>query len=433
MPTIGIAKLGVIIKLNENKSVLLSEGDCVTGLRYTYKKREYVLDGCVRVICATTAANNGGPTTCPPEPYTQNYITPTQLIIDSSTDHRAVITKVPIAEIIDIADVQHVHGDEPISIGSGPQYRPIADVLAEVKPGATVNLLGDIFEDPITLSNGVTLICDENTVLEGPVNIVGSGTIVGGKITAPVTLNASPAAAARAATNEQEAEPTILLQDIYFSEKATVTCDGATNITIRDSLFEGHVFDTTRGYVIHVKSENEMQLILEDNTFSAEPEASYNLIECQGKLMTGSSISRNRFEAGCCTHNQINLYNIADDADVVISNNWCAHSANMVRIGFKGAPIGTVTMENNACDTTDHGEWGGLFLIQPYGTKTTSFKGINIHLNDNVVPEGEQIGYLYAQSNEMQFTSETSPTIYLNGEIIEIPDASPVTVPMALR
>lgn len=429
MATLGIARLGVIVKLSDDKSVILNEGDCVTGLRYTYNKKEYVLDGCVRVICARTVANANGPTTCPPEPYTQNFITPTQLILDSSTEHRATLTRVNIADIIDIAAVQTVHGDEPVVIGSGSQYRPIGDVLAEVEPGTTVSLLGDTFEDPITVANGVALVCDENTVLAGPVILMGSASITGGKITGPVTINAAPTALTADATAKPES---VIITGAEFTDKAIVKIDGATNVAITNCHFHDNVFDTERGYLVTIASENEMTLIMEGNTFGAEPKASYNLIECRGKLLSGSSISKNRFEADCCTHNQINLYNIADDAEIVVSENWCAYSANLVRVGFKGAPIGTVIMEKNSCDATEHGEWGGLFLIQPYGSKTTSMKGLTIHLNGNVVPEGEQIGYLYANSSEMQFTSETTPTIYLNGEEIVIPDASPVVVPMAL-
>lgn len=430
MATLGIARLGVIIKLSDDKSVILNEGDCVTGLRYTYNKKEYVLDGCVRVICARTTANANGPTMCPPEPYTQNFITPTQLILDNSTEHRASLVRVNIPDIIDIASVQTVHGDEPIVVGVGSQYRPIADVLASVEPGTTVTLLGDTFTDPITVNNGITLALDDNTVLAGPVVLQGSATITGGMITGPVTITDAPAAVASAAADEVIEGVTII--DTEFSDKGTVKVDGATKVTITDCSFHDNVFDTEKGYLINVASENEMLLIMEDNVFGAQPKTSYNLIECRGKLTTGSSISKNRFEADCCTHNQINLYNIADDAEIVVSNNWCAYSANLVRIGFKGAPMGTVIMEKNSCDATEHGEWGGLFLIQPFSTKTTSMKGITIHLNGNVVPEGEQIGYLYASSKEMQFTPETTPTIYLDGKEIEIPDASPVVVPMAL-
>ena len=50
----------------------------------------------------------------------------------------------------------------------------------------------------------------------------------------------------------------------------------------------------------------------------------------------------------CCTHNQINLYGLDPNANITIENNHAAYSGNMVRIGFIGTPVGTVTMAGNS-------------------------------------------------------------------------------------
>ena len=137
--TIGVARLGVVLKFADGKEVILNEGSCVTGLRYMYNKKEYTLDGCVRVICARTTAYSNGPTTCPPEPYMQDYITPTQLVIDSSTEHHATLTKVNIADILDIEDAydEHDTGEIPTTSvgGEDAKYKTLQDAIDAMERG----------------------------------------------------------------------------------------------------------------------------------------------------------------------------------------------------------------------------------------------------------------------------------------------------------
>ena len=165
-------------------------------------------------------------------------------------------------------------------------------------------------------------------------------------------------------------------------------------------------------------------MIIEGNTFEDEPKSSYNLIDIYAQLMDGSSISNNEFSANSCRHNSISLYGLDNDAEVKICENHAELSINMVRIGFKGTPKGTVYMERNSYDATDETpEYQGLFLVQPYGNKTLSFAGVNIHVVDTTYPAGTQLGYIYAGDKDTPWTDDNKPAIYVDGQKVEVPAA----------
>ena len=250
-------------------------------------------------------------------------------------DHRAVITKVPIAEIIDIADVQHVHGDEPISIGSGPQYRPIAHQLT-LALDQVVGRLG-LSAEGVVLQNQLHLVLalDVNHV---PILRIWSASASRVPPSALSPWRTMPAI-------QLIMEPIMYItrmcglpQSHGHSDRAGVGDLDDLAVYQRMGRSIGFFpFNSEKGgassyercsygsaapddlavqvdggaglgrelHLIGLSIQVADLLALRDhviiqvdidphNTFSAEPEASYNLIECQGKLMTGSSISRNR-------------------------------------------------------------------------------------------------------------------------------------------
>lgn len=439
MATIGIARIGVEIRIGD-KEYVVNEGDCITGLRFMKGKTEYELDGCVRVICAKTSNYAGGPTSCPPEPYVSDYVKPTSLIIDSSTEHAAALTQIAIADIVSIEKVGP-HDENIITIGPGSQYRPVNDVIAEAEPGAVIELLPGTYEEELTLGNDVTLLCSADTEFTKPITISGDATISGGRITGPLTINAPGVAAVAAAegagtTPAVPSTAKVYLVGVELTNEATLSIGEVDSFIMTECNLHDHVFNKDKGYLVHFTSETPAVVIIEGNTFGPEPDNSYNLIECLALLKTGSSISENFFDAKCCKHNQINIYNADNGAVIDVNKNTCEYSANLVRVGLKGAAVATINMNGNICkdtDLSDDAKWSGLFLIQPYGSKTTSMKGLTIYMMGNDVPAGSQIGYLYSAGSEMKFTAETSPTIHLNDQVITIPDASPIAVPMSLR
>ncbi|MCM1531960.1 MAG: hypothetical protein NC114_06770 [Ruminococcus flavefaciens] len=411
------ARIGAILTFKDGSTATVNEGDCVTGLRYTYNKKEYTLDGCVRVVCARTAAYTGTPTTCPPEPYVHNYVTPTQLIIDSSTEHHAVMTRVNIADILSIEDVSTGHGEENISVGVGPQYRPLSEVLAAAEPGSVIELKGDTFEDDIVIKNGVMLSCDDKTVLAGAVKFEGSGFIMGGMITGPITMNTVPAEG-----DTESAPVNVVLSNVELTEKGTIEVYAIDRLTVENCYFHDHVFEASKGYMIRMRTEANMVIDIRDNTFGPEPAACYNYIECLAKLGDGSRVVKNMCLDKCCSHNVVNFYNAQDGATIVVSDNEHA-TADFMRIGFKGnVQDVTVRLENNVfgpCVRIDPA-YNGYLCVQPYGTATTSFKGVTIELNNNECDVVQEM-HLLTTSTTLAWTKETMPTVIIDGAVQHMP------------
>ena len=107
METSAIAKLTIELSLDDATWVI-EEGDMITGLTYRVNSIETstITAGRVRVIQANTRFNENTENSCPPEPYVQNYITITNLVVDVSKINNADLIKIPIRDIIAIKDVK---------------------------------------------------------------------------------------------------------------------------------------------------------------------------------------------------------------------------------------------------------------------------------------------------------------------------------------
>ena len=102
------AALSIWVTFDDGTKWLISEGDIIYGLTYQISSVEtaYLDAGRVRVIQADTKSNISTENSCPPEPYVQNYITITNLVIDVSAINYADLIKIPIKNIIAIEDVK---------------------------------------------------------------------------------------------------------------------------------------------------------------------------------------------------------------------------------------------------------------------------------------------------------------------------------------
>lgn len=102
------ATLSIWVILDDDTRWLISEGDIIYGLTYRVSSAEtvYLDAGRVRVIQANTKFNENTENSCPPEPYVQNYITITNLVVDISKINDADLIKIPIKNIIAIRDVK---------------------------------------------------------------------------------------------------------------------------------------------------------------------------------------------------------------------------------------------------------------------------------------------------------------------------------------
>lgn len=395
------AKVGVTITTEDGKVVDIMEGDVITGLKFKLPTGDTeTLDGSMRVLVAATTSYTKGPADCPPNPYVSQFIAPQRIVLDSSEPFDAIIRQIDIKSIVTIGDVKPAgYNPNDVVVGIGPSYRPLEDVLAEVAPGATVKLEAGTYDVPMNLNKAI--------------RIVGSGpdTILTGAITVNVGN-----------------EDSVAIRNLTLTGDALVKVNSGYGFEMSNCVFGGHNI-TTKTMPVAISNADPMLVTISDNTFKAEPTGSYNLIDVYAKLIDGSTISYNTFETGCCAHNQISLYGIDDGAKVYINNNYAAESKNLVRIGFKGAPEGTVMFADNRYDSTDSDElWQGLFLVQPYGHETSSFAKLNIMISGTVYPAGTQLCYLYAGGNDTKFSDDNKPSATLDGAPYEIVDNSPEAV-----
>lgn len=213
-------------------------------------------------------------------------------------------------------------------------------------------------------------------------------------------------------------EKDVVFNGVDFTKDALITITAAKSVTIKNCRFYG-LTPTKKAMGVTVNA-NDVKLVVEGCFFGLNDDKLYNFFEMYGKLADGSSISRNYFVWGCCSHNQVNIYNVMDDANINVNSNHIGS----IRIGTKGAPknikINIKNNEYNLNDNTDP-EWPGMICIQPYGSQTESFNGVTIDVNGTktaLVPE--KIAYIYASGKDTRFNWQTNyPILYMNGKLVE--------------
>lgn len=149
------AKLGVTL-IMDNQTVTVFEGDVVKDLVYSAGNNQRTISGRVRVLHATTRANNTIPDDCPPEPYAQRFITVYAMSIDSSDVYDAAMTQIQITNIISIGSVNDSARRAEVN---GTYYDTYADAIAAAKDGDTVIMGADeeVKTTMNTVAAGVTI------------------------------------------------------------------------------------------------------------------------------------------------------------------------------------------------------------------------------------------------------------------------------------
>lgn len=214
---------------------------------------------------------------------------------------------------------------------------------------------------------------------------------------------------------------TAIVDGVTLTPNAPVTISGSADLTMRNSRIVDREPDAAKSFIIKSTSfDNKIKLNISGMYFGNNPTNEtgnvYNGLELQATLQDGSVIENCYFAKDCLTHNHINIYGVEDGATIYIRNNHFECSKNAIRIGIVGEPTCTIVMEGNSYDETDSDPaWAGLLLIQPYNTRTTSFKNLTVIMNNTTHPDDGQLYYLYAQPTDMQFTEDNVPTIIIDG------------------
>ena len=203
--------------------------------------------------------------------------------------------------------------------------------------------------------------------------------------------------------------------------------NGVKSFTLKNCIIGGFNPEKSTQPIHFLSTSPDPVLVtIEDNEFIASNENCYNLINIYGKFMDGSSISRNTFRKGCCTHNLISFFAVDEGATVYFNNNVCEYvpDMNMVHVQIPEAPNCTIYMENNTIiEDASSGDamWDGLFIVQPFNTNTTTYENVTIHCNKNNVDGVAQVGYIYMHGKNTPLTEEQFPKIFIDGEETKVP------------
>lgn len=359
------------------------EGDYTKDVEYISRKGDQVLNGKLAVI-----QYNG-------------KMLPTKFIFNVDSK----IVRVGAQEIKKIGTVT----------APADNTNTIDDLIADAQEGDTILLGEGVFAEPIKFEKNVTVAGAYYDVPVNPQqrnkNKLSAETIVSGAVTTestnPIDINGV------AVTGSA------LLNDFSHNN----------DITVKNCLFYDIDTGTKRDYLIRT-GNNAGKLIVEGNYFgkslhnidqeTGNRKEVYNLFELAGPVKDGTSISGNYFEQGCSVHNDINIYDVEDQAVINIEDNVWEKSANAIRIGIKGDKTCTINIRNNVYMSTDeeYPEYAGLVLIQPYGKQTTTMAHVTINIENTTHNDDHQLFYLYAGKNDTQWDEYNVPTIIVDGKIV---------------
>lgn len=214
-------------------------------------------------------------------------------------------------------------------------------------------------------------------------------------------------------------EKDVVFNGVDFTKDALITITAAKSVTIKNCRFYG--LAPTKKSMGVVINANDMKLTVEGCFFGLNGEKLYNFFEMNGKLADGSSISRNYFVWGCCSHNEVNIYNVVNGATVNVNNNYIGS----IRIGTKGAAKDvTINFKSNEYNLNDNPDpdWLNLIVIQPYGNQTSSFNGVTVNVDNTktALADDKLVCIFTNPTGDTKFNWQTNyPILYVNGKLIE--------------
>ena len=313
---------------------------------------------------------------------------------------------------------REVAADKLVNVGSTSDFVEPYDfkdtTIADVPNGGTLTLTAGNFSAPIALTKSITI-----KGAKAGTPATGSGRVTSefvGNLTGETVLSGK-------ITSTGEVD--ITLDGVALTGDAVLNIGNASSLTLKNCVIKGIVAPSNRDFLIRTSNGTPTKLVIEGCVFSKFSQVTgkniYNLFELDCKLKDGSSISNNRFQSGCCNHNDICIYGADENATITIANNVWEKSANAIRIGTKGNPTYTAIFENNEYRSTDEDPaWAGLLLIQPYVKQTTSMLGTTIKINNTKRNDDGQLFYVYTGKNDLILDSTNAPTVFVDGEQVDI-------------
>ena len=214
----------------------------------------------------------------------------------------------------------------------------------------------------------------------------------------------------------------VVIDGVTLTEKARMVVENASSVEFKNCKFVETSAYQPKSYLLVGTGFTENSTVVKfDNCYFGTNTANatggmYNLFEGNFKLADGSSIKNCYFAKGCCSHNQINIYDVEDDAVITIEGNHFEKSANAIRLGTINDAKCTINIDDNSYDETDTDPaWAGILLVQPYGKKTTNMSNITVNINRTKAVCGGQLWYLYMGGGDTQLTDDQKPNVFIDG------------------
>ena len=278
---------------------------------------------------------------------------------------------------------------------------------------------------PIPLSEVVKLLNSSTVTLDSgtyddPISLSATCQIQGAKMN--VTANSGKRCTDEVLEDETVITGTITIQDggyvvfngLTLSDKAKIVLDGECILSLRNCRILN--IDDGSTSLISSNFDCNAEIYINDCYFGTNAGTIYNALNLNCKL-SNTVITDNYFAADVCTHNIINIYNVADKAHIYIYKNTFEKSANAIRVGIIGEPECYIYCDGNIYNSTDENEkYAGLMVIQPYEKLTTSFANCYISINNTTHSDPYPVYYLYADKNDMQFDDTNKPVVTIDGQ-----------------
>lgn len=207
----------------------------------------------------------------------------------------------------------------------------------------------------------------------------------------------------------------VIFDGFDFTEKAAVTVVAAKSVTIRNSRIYG-LNKVISGWLL-VKGETKV--ILEDNFFGNNGILE-NILYISGKLMNGSSISKNYF-ADKAFNKYVAVFNKLEDGDYKLTQNTFDTVERPYSLSISGSPNLNLSLDGNILKVTDSSADGygpALLHIFPPADAVT-YENININASKLVGVSATPVT-MYIGSTSAQLTDSQLPTCTVDGKNVDI-------------
>lgn len=176
---------------------------------------------------------------------------------------------------------------------------------------------------------------------------------------------------------------------------ATISLVAADDITIRDLKMDGTIPEKVSNYVISIHADD--YVAIRDSILN--PESAYNAIEIGLTSGLSKSVTIDNIDfQGNFLNNGINIFGMADNGVVTVSNCHFAHVSNAIRLSNRANTNYTVNIINCTFDEWETGEYGGMILLQDYTStsaeeadENNQFAKITINIQNCTKPDGSKL------------------------------------------